>query len=159
MFDSKIASSEKTHNWCLIYIDEKEMFCSLCLNNTKQNNGQKMLLQIYNVVRRLSYTISERKHSCTNRQFAPAHRKKRHIFTKRKRKMLPSWKRTIIQDLVNNIKKSNIYLHIIYGWSNRYFKYVPLIIFHEVFWSFSWSFFTTFTWCFYWCRCYSYMPH
>lgn len=118
-----------------------------------------MLLQIYNVVRRLSYTISERKHSCTNRQFAPAHRKKRHIFTKRKRKMLPSWKRTIIQDLVNNIKKSNIYLRIIYGWSNRYFKYVPLIIFHEVFWSFSWSFFTTFTWCFYWCRCYSYMPH
>ena len=43
LFDPKIAFCDKSHKWCLTYIDGKGMFCALCrIYNTKQSNDLKV---------------------------------------------------------------------------------------------------------------------
>ena len=50
LFDANIAKCDKTNKWCLVYIDGKGMFCSLCRNyDIKQNNGKKTWNAIANV--------------------------------------------------------------------------------------------------------------
>ena len=50
LFDPKIARCEETHEWCLVYIDGKGMFCSLCREyDIKQNNGVKTWNSVANV--------------------------------------------------------------------------------------------------------------
>ena len=50
LFDPNTAKCDKTNKWCLVYIDGKGMFCSLCRNyDIKQNNGQKTWNAIANV--------------------------------------------------------------------------------------------------------------
>ena len=42
LFDPNIAKCDKTNKWCLVYIDRKGMFCSLCrYYDIKQSNGQE----------------------------------------------------------------------------------------------------------------------
>ena len=43
LFDTKIAFCDRSHKWCLTYIDGKGMFCALCrIYNTKQSNDLKV---------------------------------------------------------------------------------------------------------------------
>ena len=49
-FDPNIAKCQKTNEWCLVYLDGKGMFCSLCRNyGGKQNNGQKVWNSVANI--------------------------------------------------------------------------------------------------------------
>ena len=50
LFDPNIARCDKSHKWCLVYIDGKGMFCSLCRTyDIKQNNGMKTWNAVGNV--------------------------------------------------------------------------------------------------------------
>ena len=50
LFDPKLAKCDKTDQWCLVYIDGKGMFCSLCRDyNIKQNNGTSIWNSVANV--------------------------------------------------------------------------------------------------------------
>ena len=161
---------DKTNKWCLVYIDGKGMFCSLCRNyDIKQNNGQKTWNAIANVRCRTQIIIDHFKKETSMHQEAvraSIRQKASHFDLEEKKKVtalkndlyykvfcslywlareeMPSSKitsllillekmgfkemkyfetrsepilrkmllliaRTIIQDLVNNIKKSNFY--------------------------------------------------
>ena len=42
IFDPKLAFCDKSHKWCLTYIDGKGMFCALCrIYNTEHGNESK----------------------------------------------------------------------------------------------------------------------
>ena len=170
LFDPNIAECDKTNKWCLVYIDGKGMFCSVCRNyDIKQNNGEKTWNAIANVRCRTQTVIDHFKKETSMHQEAvrASIRQKTSYFDleeKKKvtalksnvyykvfcslywlvkeempsskitsfltllekmgvkemkyfetrsepilRKMLLLIARTIIQDLVNNIKKSNFY--------------------------------------------------
>lgn len=43
LFDPELAFCERSHKWCLTYIDGKGMFCALCrMHNTKHSNDGKV---------------------------------------------------------------------------------------------------------------------
>ena len=50
LFDPNIAKCNKTDIWCLVYIEGKGMFCSLCRNyNITQNNGKPIWNTLPNI--------------------------------------------------------------------------------------------------------------
>ena len=59
LFDPNIAKCEKTNEWCLVYLDGKGMFYSLCGNyDVKQNNGQKVWYSVTNI-RCRTHTVND----------------------------------------------------------------------------------------------------
>ena len=50
LFDPEIAFCDRSHKWCLTYIDGNRIFCALChIYNTKQSNDLKVWNSIANV--------------------------------------------------------------------------------------------------------------